>query len=290
MLLSVAAGLVMLIIKFAAYAWTGSTAILSDAAESIVHIIAVIFAAYSLWLSFKPADDQHPYGHAKISFFSAGTEGALIVIAAIYIIYTAVIDWISGPEIHNLDLGVGLTALAAVINAALGYYLVRIGKEKKSIVLEANGKHVLADCWTSAGVVIGLILAMITGWEFLDPLCAIVVAFNILISGFKLVKEGIGGLMDTADPEVQQQILEILDRACKEHNISHHHLRHRFNGHAYDVDVHLVFPDEMPIVEAHRIATEIEDTIEYDLQPGAHVTSHLEPHEDHENVHPDPLK
>ncbi|HMO52141.1 MAG TPA: cation diffusion facilitator family transporter [Kiritimatiellia bacterium] len=286
MRISVSVGLLMLIIKFTAYAYTGSAAILSDAAESIVHIIAVIFAAYSLWLSLKPADEQHPYGHAKISFFSAGVEGALIVMAALYIIYVAITDWVSGLALRNLDLGVVLTALAAGINAGLGYYLVRIGKRKKSLILEANGQHVLTDSWTSAGVVIGLLLAWTTGWLFLDPLCAILVALNIIYSGVRLLQRSVGGLMDEADPAIQRRLIALLDRECRSASISHHQMRQRFNGFSYDVDVHLVFPDHLPIKDAHRIATGIENAIQRELPPAAHVTTHLEPREDHRNIHP----
>lgn len=286
MRLSVVAGLVMLVIKFTAYGWTGSSAILSDAVESIVHIFAVLFAAYSLWLSLKPADEGHPYGHAKVSFFSAGAEGSLILIAAIMIIFTAVSDWISGLQVRNLDLGVGLTALAATINAGLGGYLVHVGRKRGSIILEANGQHVLTDSWTSAGVVVGLLLAMGTGWLFLDPICAILVALNIIYSGFKLMKRSVGGLMDEADPKIQQLILTLLDRECATHGISHHLMRQRFNGYSYDIDVHLVFPDHLPIRDAHRIATEVERAIQAELHPSAHVTTHLEPHDDHKNIHP----
>lgn len=286
MRLSVITGLVMLVIKFLAYAWTSSTAILSDAAESIVHIIAVLFAAYSLWLSLKPADEQHPYGHAKINFFSAGAEGALILIAAMVIMYTAINDWIGGLEIRNLDVGVGMTALAAIINAGLGWYLVRVGRKRGSLILEANGQHVLTDSWTSAGVVIGLLLAMATGWMFLDPVCAILVALNIIYLGFRLMKRSVGGLMDEAKPEIHQLLLNILNRKCAEHGITHHLMRHRFNGYSYDIDVHLVFPDLLPIKEAHRMATEIENTIQKELHPSAHVTTHLEPRDDHKKIHP----
>ncbi len=287
MRLSVTVGLVMLLLKFGAYAWTGSTAILSDAAESIVHIFAVLFAAYSLWLSLKPADEQHPYGHAKISFFSAGLEGSLILFAAVLIIIIAIQDWLAGLSLRNLDTGILLTALAAALNAGLGWHLVKVGRKKKSLILEANGQHVLTDCWTSAGVVIGLLLARFTGWLFLDPVCAILVALNIIYSGFQLIRRSITGLMDQADPVIQKSLLELLDRECRARNISHHLMRQRFNGFSYDVDVHLMFPDQMTIVEAHRLATEIEESIEQELKPAAHVTTHLEPHDDHLNIHPD---
>jgi cation diffusion facilitator family transporter len=286
MRLSVIAGVCMLLIKFTAFAWTNSSAILSDAAESIVHIIAVLFAAYSMWLTLKPADEQHPYGHAKISFFSAGVEGALILIAAVFIIYTAITDWMGGLTLRNLDVGVGMTALAALLNAGLGWYLIRVGRRKKSLILEANGQHVLTDSWTSGGVVIGLLLALVTGWLEFDPVCAILVALNIMYSGFRLIQRSVGGLMDEADPVIQRQITDMLEQQCAKYNISHHLMRQRFNGFSYDVDVHLVFPDDMKIRDAHRIATEIETVIESQLSPAAHVTTHLEPRDDHEKIHP----
>ena len=287
MRLSVGAGVAMLVIKFAAYALTGSTAILSDAAESIVHMIAVLFAAYSLWLARKPADEAHPYGHAKISFFSAGLEGAMILTAALLIIAVAIQDWLTGLSLRNLDTGIALTALAAVLNAALGWHLIRVGRRHRSLILEANGLHVLTDCWTSGGVVLGLVLARATGWLFLDPLCAIAVALNIIYSGYRLIRRSVTGLMDEADPVIQQRLQELLDRECIARGISHHRLRQRFNGVAYDVDVHLLFPDRMPIVEAHRIATVIEQAIATELKAAAEVTTHLEPHDDHLNIHPD---
>lgn len=287
MMISVSAGVLMLLIKFTAYFRTGSAAILSDAAESIVHIIAVFFAAYSLWLASRPADESHPYGHAKVSFFSAGAEGTLILLAAGVIIYTAITDWISGLSLRNLDFGVALTALAASLNAGLGWYLVRVGRRRGSIILEANGQHVLTDCWTSAGVVVGLLMARLTGWLFLDPVCAILVALNIIYSGANLLKRSVGGLMDSADPAIRKTIIELLDRECAARGISHHHMRQRFNGYSYEVDVHLVFPDEMKIKEAHRMATAIETAIEQALPAAADVTTHLEPHDDHRNMHPE---
>lgn len=287
MKLSVLAGILMLIIKFSAYFLTGSSAILSDAAESIVHIIAVLFAAYSLWLASKPADAQHPYGHAKIGFFSAGAEGTLILIAAAVIIYSSIMDWIGGLSLRNLDIGVALTAFAALINAGLGWYLIRIGRKRGSIILEANGLHVMTDCWTSVGVVAGLLLAWATGWLFLDPFCAIAVALNIIYSGSHLLKRSVGGLMDSADPDIQEKITARLDHACAERGITYHHLRHRFDGFAYDVDVHLIFPDHLVLKDAHRMATSIELEIKKELPSAVHITTHLEPAEDHAHVHPD---
>ena len=183
MRLSLGVGFFMLASKIAAYWLTGSAAILSDAAESVVHIVAVSFAAYSLWLSLKPPDRSHLYGHDKISFFSAGFEGAMIVMAAFYIIYVSVQKWMAGLKLEHLGLGTGLIVLASLINGGLGFFLIAIGRKHRSLILEANGRHVLTDCWTSIGVVIGLTLAMFTGWLEFDPLVAILVALNILWSG-----------------------------------------------------------------------------------------------------------
>jgi cation diffusion facilitator family transporter len=285
MSLSLIFGVAMLAIKIGAYLLTGSAAILSDAAESVVHIAAVAFAAYSLWLSFKPADATHLYGHEKISFFSAGIEGILIIIAAIYIIYEAVSKWLGGLHLENLSTGSWLTALAAVLNAGLGGYLIWLGKKKHSLILEANGKHVLTDSWTSVGVLVGLGLTMLTGWLPWDPICAIIVALNILYSGFGLMKKSIGGLMDKADPKIQQILENILEEETKKYHIDYHELKHRSLGNTYWVEVHLLFPGDVPIREAHRIATEIENRIEGSLKPAAVVSTHLESMEDHQEVH-----
>ena len=188
MALSLAIGLLMFVMKVGAYLLTGSAAILSDAAESVVHVAAVIFAAYSLKLSYKPADESHLYGHAKISYFSAGFEGAMIILAAIYIIYESVHKWLTGLNLENLGFGVVLTAAAAAINGALGAYLVWLGRRKNSIILKANGKHVLTDCWTSLAVLVGLGLVLVTNWLPFDPICGIIMACNILISGTGLMK------------------------------------------------------------------------------------------------------
>lgn len=283
--LSVAVGILLLVAKITAYRLTLSAGILSDAAESVVHVFAVGFAAYSLWFSRKPADEGHLYGHEKIGFFSAGFEGALIIIAAGYIFYEAVYAILFGPELERLGVGMAMTASVMVINGLLGLYLIRIGKKSHSIILTANGKHVLTDSWTSAGVLIGLMLSALTGWLYWDAICAILVAINITVSGFRLVHKSVAGLMDVADPEVQQTLTAVMDEEARNRGIDYHHLRHRNLGHAYAVDVHLLFPDDMSIRDAHRIATEVEDKLAGALDPVAEVTSHLEPIDDHAVVH-----
>src|ERR1041385_4916411 len=241
MRLSLWIGFLMLVMKIYAYLITGSTAILSDAAESIVHILAVTFAAYSLRLSLKPADQNHMYGHDRISFFSAGFEGAMIIIAALYIIVESTLKWIGGLHIENISTGTIFTALATAINGSLGWYLIRQGKKHNSIVLEANGKHVLTDSWTSLGVIIGLILTMTTGWLPFDPIMAIIVAINILWTGGKLMRRSIGGLMDETDPKVDEKIRSILQRETQRYNVQFHHLRHRNAGNKFLIEFHLLF-------------------------------------------------
>ncbi len=286
MTLSLIVGLFMLLIKVGAYLLTGSAAILSDASESVVHVVAVSFAFYSLHLSQKPPDESHLYGHAKISFFSAGFEGAMIILAALYIIFEAVRKWIFGLELENLGTGTLLTAAAMVINGALGAYLLWTGKQRRSIILTANGKHVLTDCWTSLGVLIGLCLALATDWLPWDPIAAIIVATNILISGIGLIRQSVTGLMDVANPAYHEQIVALLDDARQKYQLDYHDLRHRSLGDTYWVDVHLLFHETTSIRDAHRIATEIEERITATLGQQTYVTTHLEAIEDHHLVHP----
>lgn len=284
--LSLGIGLLMFVIKVGAYLLTGSSAILSDAAESVVHVAAVIFASYSLRLSFRPADREHQYGHAKISFFSVGFEGAMIILAAIYIIYESIHKWLSGLELENLGAGSLLTAAAVIINGGLGAYLVWLGRRKNSRILEANGKHVLTDCWTSIAVLIGLLLVLTTKWLPFDPICGILMAFNILWSGTGLVKSAFSGLMDEADPGAHEILVGILERETRQRNLGYHDLRLRNLGDTHSIEVHLVFPEGQTLQSAHRTATEIEKIIEQSLTPRAFVTTHLECESDHDELHP----
>ena len=285
MRLSLAVGIFMLIGKWYAYSITGSAAILSDAAESVVHVMAVGFATFSLWLSRRPADKSHPYGHEKISFFSAGIEGALIVLAAAVIIYEAVAKWIEGLQLENLGTGTLIVAAAALINAALGAYLVGQGKRHGSLILVANGKHVLTDSWTSFGVIIGLLLTIWTGWPPFDPLLAIFVAINILWSGSRLVRQSVGGLMDEGNPELEKEIRAVLDKEVRERNLQYHELRYRNSGASLWVEFHLLFPKETSLEHAHWRATEIEAALKKSIRQPTRIVTHLEPEEGHDSTH-----
>jgi cation diffusion facilitator family transporter len=285
MRLSLIIGVVMLIGKVAAYFMTHSTAIFSDAAESVVHVLAVAFAAFSLRLSAKPAGPQFLYGYERITFFSAGFEGAMIVIAAIAILAQSIQRWMSGLQLQNLGFGTLLVLLAGILNAALGYYLLRIGRQTNSLILEADGKHVLTDSWTSFGVVTGLTLVWATGWKPLDPLVAIAVAVNILRSGGRLFWQSAVGLLDYSDPETGHKIRDKLDTICSELAIQYHGVRFRTTGYRQIVEVHLLFPQLTSVSEAHRLATALEERLPAELGMPAEVVTHLESLEDHAQVH-----
>lgn len=278
----------MLAIKVGAWWMTRSSAILGDATESVVHVAAVGFVVYSLRLSQKPPDESHPYGHAKIAFFSAGFEGGLITIAGLFILWSAAAQWIAGAAPHALEGGMALVALSLAINGALGWWLVRTGRRHGSVILEANGKHVLTDAWTSVGVLAGLGLASATGWMGFDSACAILVGLNILWSGSRLMWRSANGLMDRADPAVQAALVARLDAAATAEGVSWHQLRHRHLGEGHWVDFHLVFPDDTPVRFAHEIATRFEDAVRRELGDATVVTSHLEPAEDHVRIHGHP--
>lgn len=288
MQLSLAFGVLMLGGKAAAYLLTDSAAILSDAAESVIHVVAVAFAYFSLWLSQRPASGKFLYGYERIAFFSAGFEGAMIAAAAILIVAAAVDKWMTGLAVERLGLGTLLTFGASLINAALGWYLVRTGRRTRSLILEANGRHVLTDSWTSFGVVAGLCLVMLTGWLPFDPLIAIAVALNILWSGARLVWQSVRGLMDYSDPETGRQLRAQLDHVCAELGLEYHGVRFRSSGRVLRVEVHLLFPYDAPMGVAHRQATLLEEKLPEALGMPTEVITHLEAVEDHEHIHTDP--
>ena len=285
MRLSLAFGVFMLTGKVAAYLITGSAAILSDASESVVHLVAVVFAWFSLWLSLKPANQRYLYGFERISFFSAGFEGAMIVLAGLFIIVVTIRKWLTGLELANVGAGTLFTLLTAVLNAGLGWYLVRTGKRTQSLILEADGKHVLTDSWTSAGEVAGLVLVMWTGWKPWDAICALAVALNVLWSGGNLIWRSATGLLDTADPRTGTVLREKLDTLCGELGMQYHGVRFRSTGQRLMVEVHLLFAGSQTVAEAHRLATLLEERLAETLGQPAEVITHLEARDDHEAVH-----
>ena len=275
--LSLAAAVVLLGAKVTAAAITGSSAIYSDAAESVVHLLAVGFAAWALRLAYKPADETHHFGHDKVAFLSAGFEGAMISAAALLIIYEAIRQFVFGVTISNLAFGFQVTAAAAAVNLVLGLALVRAGKTSQSPLLRANGMHVLTDVWSSGAVLVALALIHWTDWLWWDPIAAMLAALNILRVGFKLIRESLGGLLDESDPKVEREICALLDREVAERGLSYHNLRHRHSGRTHWVEFHLVFDDALTVGQAHAAATHIEASVASLLHSDGRVISHLEP-------------
>lgn len=270
-------GILMLLAKFGAYFLTSSAAIFSDALESVVHIFATSIAFYSIIVSSRPPDRNHPYGHGKVEFFSAGLEGMLIIIAAFVIIFEAVRGMIVGRELHNLDWGMYIIAGASIVNLVLGLYLIRIGKKTDSLTLIADGKHVLTDFYTSGGVIAGLLIVHLTGWELLDPLVALVVALNILYTGSKLVRQSVGGLMNESDAELLAALVERLNDKKREPWIDVHQLRSWQSGDKHYIDFHLTMPYYWDVETAHNEQRKVTDSLK-DLMDGkAEVLIHIDP-------------
>jgi cation diffusion facilitator family transporter len=273
---SVLVALLVLGLKAVAYLLTGSVALYSDALESIINVVAALGAYFALRLSSRPADAGHPYGHSKAEYFSAVTEGVLIVLAAVSIIREA-LPVLQNPRVVEAPLlGLAISAGASVINLVWARLLLRIGRERRSPALTADGKHVMSDVVTSVGVLGGVLVARLTGWFILDPLLAILVALNILWSGYGLVRDSVGGLMDAAvDPSTERSIRQ----AMSEHAdgaLEAHDLRTRHAGAVTFIEFHLVVPGAMSVQEAHDICDRLEDAIRAVVE-GASVTIHVEP-------------
>lgn len=279
-IISFCVGCALLVIKFSAFILSGSAAILSDAVESIVNVVSAAFAFYSMKLAETPPDEDHPYGHGKAEFFSAAFEGGAIIVAAIWIIYKAMQELIGGSGIHKLDFGIILLLISTVVNTILGIYLLRRGRSNQSIILEADGKHVLTDVATSLGVVAGLILIYFTNWYFLDSVIAMIVAIGILWTGYHLVKNAASGMMDKACTQDDAIIKRILDESIKGEICGYHKVRHRHSGGMHYVDFHLAFNAGTSLVTAHELATHIESEIARALGD-AGVMAHIEPFVDH---------
>ncbi len=276
---SLGVAVLMLVGKLTAYFITGSTAILSDALESVVHLFATGIAAVSLWYAAQPPDPNHPYGHGKIAYFSSAFEGLLIAVAAVGIVATAINALVTGPELEQLGVGLLITAVLAAVNAVLGVALIRVGKKHNALVLVSNGRHVLTDMWTSLGVLVGVGLVWVTVIEWLDPVVALVVGANIIWTALRLLVQSYEGLMEKVDAEETVGIVERLNVAQSEGRLSGwHQLRHRRVNDQVWVEVHLLFPPSLSLTDAHARATAIETEIDA-LFPkdDVLVTSHLEP-------------
>lgn len=286
--LSIAAALVTIALKSAAYFLTGSVGLLSDAIESLVNLVAALTAAFSLWYASQPVDAGHTYGHEKIEFFSSGLEGTFIIVAALGIAYYALQRLVHPASLEALDKGTALALLATVINGAVGYLLIRTGRRLGSIVLEADGRHLLTDVWTSAGVVLGIFLVWVTGLHWLDPVIALVVAANIVWTGFDLVRRSFDGLMDHALPPAEQDAVRAAIAGVLQPGMDFHALRTRRAGSRRFTDFHLLVPGIFTVRRAHEITEQVEQAIRA-VFPDMEVTVHIEPVEDQTAYQDSPL-
>ncbi len=276
-LLSLVVGVALLAVKYAAYLWTGSAAVLSDALESIINVMAALFALGSLVFAGRPADRGHPYGHGKIEYFSAVFEGGLIAFAAFLILAYAIRDLLHGPEVGDVGVGVALTAGAGLINAALGWYLVSTGRRVTSLILVADGQHVLSDFWTSAGVVTGLVLVRVTGLDWLDPAVAIVLGLNLAVTGVRLVRTAAGGLLDEEDGTLIGRLVRAFDSVRTEGIIRIHCLRAIRAGRFTHVDAHLIVPEFWTVDQAHDASDAFAARVIQDCAIEGEIVFHTDP-------------
>ena len=277
--LSLGAAVLIIVLKAIAYWLTGSVALLSDALESFVNLAAAGMALFALTVVARPADEDHPHGHDKAEYFSSGVEGALILLAAIAIVATAIDRLLHPAPLELLGYGLILSFVASVINFAVARILFNAASRYNSIALEADAQHLMTDVWTSVGVLIGVGLVSVTGWQWLDPLVAIGVALNIVTTGIALMRRSVLGLMDTALPAAELRAIEEILEPYRAQGIGFHALRTRQSGARRFVTMHVLVPGAWAVQRAHDLAEEIEQSISERL-PHASVLTHLEPRED----------
>jgi cation diffusion facilitator family transporter len=278
-LLSILAAGVTVTLKFVAYRLTGSVGLLSDALESLINVVAALTALLSLWYASLPVDASHTYGHEKIEFFSSGLEGMLILVAAAGIAWHAISHLLAPEAPTDLELGGAITLVASLINLAVARILIRLGRAHGSIILEADGRHLMADVWTSLGVLVGLLLVRLTGQAWIDAAVALLVAVNIVRSGAKLLGRSFDGLMDHALPAEEQARVRAAIESRLLPGMDYHALRTRQAGTRRFADFHLLVPGMLTVSRAHALTGQIEEAVREAL-PGIELTVHIEPIED----------
>lgn len=259
--LSLVCGVCILVLKMLAYLVTDSAALMSDAFESIVNVVASAFTMWTLYVAQTPPDRRHPYGHGRVEFFAVFFEGALVIVAALGIIVAAAPRIIEPRAMVQLDIGLGLSVVASAINLVLGLYLIRVGRREDRLALVADGKHIMADVYTTGGVLAGLLLVHATGWLWLDGAIACVVALHILGAGYGLVREAVRGLMNERDEKLLLRIEDVLRRHEQDDGIATHDIRAWRSGRDIHVDLHLVLPRHMTMEQAQARATVVEDIL-----------------------------
>ncbi|MEO5668806.1 MAG: cation diffusion facilitator family transporter [Bdellovibrionota bacterium] len=276
-ILSIVVSVVVLGLKAWAYFLTSSIALRSDAVESIVNVLGACFSLGALIFAARPADENHPYGHGKIEFFSATFEGALISLASVYILAESAMAIVRGPSMRELDLGLVVSSSAGILNGVLGLSLVRVGKSVRSKALETDGHHIVADFWTSVGIILGLLLVRATGWAYLDPIMGIVVALLLMRTGYKILKEASGALLDEEDPELMQEILKAINKWPIDAICGLHRLRAMRAGAFAHVDVHLIVPEYLDVLDAHDQVHRFSDAMLEETNIPGEWHTHFEP-------------
>jgi cation diffusion facilitator family transporter len=277
--LSIGAAVLTIALKFEAYALTNSVGLLSDALESIVNLVAAIAAFWALSYAVKPPDAKHTFGHSKAEYFSSALEGLLVLVAAGSIAVTAGERLFHPQPIEQVGLGLGLSLIATAINGGVAWILLKASRRHRSITLRADATHLLTDVWTSAGVVLGIGLVSITGWLILDPIVALLVAANIVWTGFQLLRETSSGLLDAAIPEDDQKAIALIMSEYETRGIHFHAMRTRVAGARHFVSFHVLVPGAWTVQQGHDVCEAIEQAIALAL-PGTDVQTHLEPLED----------
>ena len=278
--LSIGAAVLTITLKLGAYLLTGSVGLFSDAAESVVNLVAAVAALWALIYAARPPDEEHAFGHNKAEYFSSGLESALILIAAVWIGVTAWGRIMDPQPLHNVGLGLSITIMASAINGGVALIILRAGRRLRSITLRADAYHLLTDVWTSLGVVVGIATVQLTGWLVLDPLIGLVVAANIVWTGVRLLSDTAHGLLDTAlPPEDQEKISKVLSR-YEERGIEFHALRTRASGPRRFISMHVLVPGEWTVQKGHDLSERIEKDLAEALQGNSTFFIHIEPSED----------
>ena len=288
--LSIGAALATITLKTGAYFLTDSVGLLSDAIESFVNLAGAVMALIMLTIAARPADEDHVYGHSKAEYFASVTEGILILAAALGILITAIQRLFDPRPLEQLGIGLTVSIAASVINFVVARVLLNAGRDRRSITLEADAHHLMTDVWTSLGVIGGVGIAGFTGWSILDPIVAILVALNIIWTGFQLVRRSVSGLMDEALPESDQQKIQNVMAAYNEKGVDFHALRTRQAAARRFISVHMLVPGKWTVHDAHHVAEDFEADIRSALGGVITVFTHLEPVEDHlsmEDIHLD---
>lgn len=283
--LSMLAAVLTISLKMAAYFFTDSVGLLSDALESVINLVAAIIALLLLRAAMLPPDANHAFGHDKAEYFASGIEGTLILIAALSIVGTAVPRLFYPQPLERIGIGLAISLIATMINLAVGRILLNAGREHRSITLEADGRHLMTDVWTSLGVVIGIVFVSATGWIILDPIVALLVAAQIAWAGIQLLRRSALGLMDTAvSPRKQEAIRQVLDRYVKAEGIEYHALRTRQSGARQFANVHILVPGDWTVHRGHQLLERIEADVRREVEPITLFT-HLESLDDPASWH-----